>query len=86
MNYIQFEIQLHKGDTLFLYTDGITEATNRYYEKYGEYRLLAVLNQNRGALPKTLLKAVVDDVDLHIEDTTQSDDLTMLALTYNGRI
>ena len=76
------KLRLRKGDRLFCYTDGVTEAVNSKGEIFGEKRLLAVMN--RAACKQTHLrgdlKRVMDSVREFAGDTEQSDDVTMLIL------
>ncbi len=73
------------GESLCLFTDGVTEAMNAADELYGRRRLLSVLASN-GAAPDAMhLVAVVrDDVRAFVKDTERSDDLTILALQWMG--
>ena len=75
---------LAPGDTLFLYTDGVTEAANEAQELYGENRLEAALNRAAGGdVPmREILAAVRKDIESHVGAAEQSDDITMLALRY----
>ncbi|MCY4515253.1 MAG: PP2C family protein-serine/threonine phosphatase, partial [Candidatus Tectomicrobia bacterium] len=82
--YIDGEIRLAPGDSLFLYTDGITEAQNGGNEEFGEERLderLAGLNE---ATARDVVNDVIDAVHLFVEDTPQSDDITCIALRFNA--
>ena len=63
IKYKQHEIQLTSGDELYLYTDGVTEATNINDELYGEDRLLAALNNNMDLNTDELLSSVKNDID-----------------------
>ena len=80
MIYSEYEFTLEKGGTLFLYTDGVPEATNANNELYEMERALAALNQAPDASPKELLQNVKADVDRFNGDAPQFDDLTMLAI------
>ena len=80
----QHEFELHPGDSLFVYTDGVPEATNSNDELYGTDRMLAVMNQNKSATTKELLDAINADVDAFVGEAPQFDDLTMLAFQYYG--
>ena len=82
--YTNNTIKLNKGDRLFIYTDGITEATNDYNELYGEERLLKILKsvQNNGISSRDLLDIVRNDLNDFVLDAPQFDDITMLAMTY----
>jgi len=78
-------LKLSAGDTLYLYTDGVTEATDTGLELYGEERLSAVLNAHGDHDPEPLLSAVKADVDTFVGAAPQFDDITMLGLRYYGR-
>ena len=80
--YKSTEIQLHRGDKIFLYTDGVTEAANASNELYGEERLLECIKKNDGLNCQELIEAVKSDVKEFVGDAEQSDDLTMLAFDY----
>ena len=81
IRYKEYELQLEKGDMLFLYTDGVPEATNAENELFGTDRLLAALNKSDAADMKTLLENVKNDVDEFVGIAEQFDDLTMLGIT-----
>ncbi len=72
---------MRKGSTLFIYTDGVPEATNAYEELFGTERLVKTLNQNPDAMPQQLLTNVHTAVNAFVGDAPQFDDLTMLAVT-----
>ncbi len=80
MPYPSASFSCSVGDTLFLYTDGVTEAQNTDLELYGENRLEAFLQEVREPRADELVKAVGEDVARFVEGAEQSDDLTMLAL------
>lgn len=82
MQYKEESVQLEVGDRLFLYTDGVPEATNANSELYGSERLCQCLNRNKDTTPEVLLKRVKGDVDLFVGDVPQFDDITMLCLEY----
>jgi serine phosphatase RsbU (regulator of sigma subunit) len=84
VKYRKNELQLAPGDVIYLYTDGVTEATNINDELYGEDRLLALLNANKEASMKELCKLVKEDVFVFAGEAPQFDDITMLALKYCG--
>ena len=84
IRYRKQELQLEKGDTLYLYTDGVTEAANIENALFGEERLQNVLNENRDGSPEELLKAVTASLQNFVGEAAQSDDITMLALQYKG--
>jgi serine phosphatase RsbU (regulator of sigma subunit)/catechol 2,3-dioxygenase-like lactoylglutathione lyase family enzyme len=68
---------IHSGDTLALYTDGITEAFNHAEEEFGEERLVEVLRRNRARSSAELLEAVVEEVR-RFSPQEQRDDVTMI--------
>lgn len=78
------EMQLQPGSTLFMYTDGLTEAENMAEELYGEDSLLQVVRHNIGAAPWKVIADVTRSVKLHVGEAEQSDDLTMLAICYKS--
>ena len=82
--YTDYEIQLSPGDTIFLYTDGVPEATDAKGEMFGTDRMTESLNRHRDTSPEQLLKAVKEDVKDFVKDAPQFDDLTMIALTLKG--
>ncbi|MBQ3044933.1 MAG: SpoIIE family protein phosphatase [Clostridia bacterium] len=84
IRYRKNEYQLEKGDVIYLYTDGVTEAMNTENELYGENRLLEVLNKNAASDTQAICDAVKADVDLFAGESPQFDDITMLCLKFNG--
>ena len=76
------ELTLSPGDRLFLYTDGVPEATNAENKLYGEDRLLAFMNQNASAAATEFLPALKANIDEFVGDAPQFDDITMLMLDY----
>lgn len=71
------ECQLAPGDTLALFTDGITESFNPAEEEFGEERLIDTLRRNRHLSSQALLSAVVDEVR-HFSPNEQRDDITLI--------
>ncbi|MCR5137244.1 MAG: SpoIIE family protein phosphatase [Oscillospiraceae bacterium] len=84
MIYKEYELKLLPGERLFVYTDGVPEATNKDNELFGPERMLDALNQDTEASPKQVLKQVREAVDAFVGDAEQFDDLTMLCLEYKG--
>ena len=84
VKYTQYELQLNPGDRLFLYTDGVPEATDADKEQFGTDRMIAALNEAKDGSPEQVLKQVRLAVDGFVRDAEQFDDLTMLCLTYEG--
>ena len=78
--YRETELQLQKGDTLFLYTDGLTEAHNIADEQYETERLNAFLNNASDRCGKTLLPQIKRSVDEFAGDREQFDDITMMVI------
>ena len=77
-------VEMAPGDAIFLYTDGVTEATNVNTQLYGEERLANALNAYKELAPEALLAAVKKDVDAFVGEAPQFDDITMLGLCYHG--
>lgn len=80
VRYKDYEFTLEKGGTLFLYTDGVAEATNLQDELFGTDRMLEALNREPAADAKKLLENMRKDVDTFVGEAPQFDDLTMLAV------
>ncbi|MBE5771505.1 MAG: hypothetical protein E7336_09070 [Clostridiales bacterium] len=84
IRYRKFELQLNPGDTIYLYTDGVTEATDAAEKLYGDERLLKLLNEQKSASAREICEYVKADVDAFVGDAEQFDDITMLCLTWLG--
>ena len=84
MKYKEYELQMKPGTKLFLYTDGVPEATNAEKELFGTDRMIESLNKNADAAPEEILKQVRTDVDGFVKEAEQFDDLTMLCAEYKG--
>lgn len=82
MKFSEHEFLLEPGDCLFVYTDGVPEATNLQDEMFGEERLTDALNQDPDAPVKDLLIRVKDEIDRFVGDAVQFDDITMLGFEY----
>ena len=80
IKYQDYEFTLEKGGGLFIYTDGVAEATNASDELFGTDRMLASLNRNSDANPRELLENIRTDVDKFVGDAPQFDDITMLCV------
>ncbi len=76
------ELTLSPGDRLFLYTDGVPEATNAQNELYGEERLLSFMNQNALVRATEILPALKANIDEFVGEAPQFDDITMLMFDY----
>lgn len=77
-------LKLEPGDLLYLYTDGVTEATDTGNALYGEDRLVRVLTEHSTAEPQGVCEQVKADVDAFAGDAPQFDDITMLSLRYQA--
>ena len=84
IRFREHEFELHPGDALYVYTDGVPEATNINDELFGPERMLESLNRDPDADVETLLKSVKKDVDDFTGEAPQFDDITMLGLIWNG--
>ncbi len=82
LRYRKNEMQLSPGDRIYLYTDGVTEATTMDNELYGDQRLLDFVNSAGDVSPKELCERIEEDVNTFVGDAPQFDDITMLGLTY----
>ena len=78
--YKEYEFTLQRGGTLFVYTDGVPEATNSHGEMYGTERLVNDINKYKDCTPKEILQSIHSDVDSFVGDADQFDDLTMMAI------
>ena len=83
-HYKMQTLELAPGDTLFLYTDGVTEATNEHNELFGNDRLLDALTHGGGKGTKEMCRFVKRQIDAFTRKTSQFDDITMLAMEYKG--
>ena len=83
--YKEYSLTLQPGDKLFVYTDGVPEATDSSQTLFGTERMLASLNRAGGASPRETLETVRADVDAFVGKAEQFDDLTMLCLEYKGK-
>ena len=84
LTYSTETYQMHPGDTLFVYTDGVPEACDVAEEMYGTDRILRILDTKPDASPKSMIETVLSDVRNFTKGAEQFDDITMLALKYNG--
>ena len=84
MRFRQHSFELHPGDRLFVYTDGVPEATNAENELFGNERMLDVLNSQPARKPHALLETMKREIDIFVGEAPQFDDITMLCLDYFG--
>ncbi len=85
MRFRQSEFTLNPGDNLYIYTDGVAEATNSREELYGTDRMIDALNRTEGMTAEEILCALKKSVDDFTGDAPQFDDITMLSLKYYGK-
>lgn len=76
----QIHLDLHQGDVVVLYTDGITEAADEQHRLYGQQRLMEMVAAHRGESAEAIKDAIIDDVKRHIGQQTLYDDLTLVIL------
>ena len=85
MNFRENEFELISGNILYLYTDGVAEATNSAEELYGTDRMIEALNKNLDATTDEILINMKREVDEFTGEAPQFDDITMLCLKYFGK-
>lgn len=85
MNYRANEITITNGDRIFLYTDGVTEATDANEALYGEDRLQSYIEKNKNLKAEELLSGLKKDIDRFQGDAPQFDDITMLLFDYKKK-
>ena len=84
VRYKTYELRLDPGDKLFVYTDGVPEATAGSGEMFGLDRMTAALNACGNGSPEEILGSVRSAVDAFVGDAEQFDDLTMMCMEYKG--
>ena len=84
MKFPDHKIKLDPGDKIFVYTDGVVEATNAQNELFGEKRMLEALNSNPDASIRALLSNVNAGINRFTDGVQQFDDITMLCMEYLG--
>lgn len=84
IRFREHAFELHPGDSLYVYTDGVTEATNKSNALFGEERTLNALNRNLSSDAKETLITVKNEIDAFVGDAVQFDDITMLCIDYFG--
>jgi sigma-B regulation protein RsbU (phosphoserine phosphatase) len=87
MNGIPFKehaFELHPGDNLFVYTDGVPEAADSDNQFFGTEKMLNALNRDPHAVPEEALSNVLADIHSFVGGAEQFDDITMLCIKYNG--
>ena len=84
IKYKEHELSLTPGDSIFLYTDGITEANNDYQGFFGRNRLKETINKYENENLNEILKKIKNEVYEFCNNENQFDDMTMLMIRYNG--
>lgn len=84
VKYSQYELQMDPGAKLFLYTDGVAEATNAENELFGTERMISALRIMENDSPKDVLGVVNAAVEDFVKDAPQFDDLTMMCVEFLG--
>ena len=77
-------VTLQPGDLIIAFSDGVTEAMNPQSEEFTDDRLLACATAHRGQTPQQVLDALIADVHAFCAGATQSDDVTVVMVRYNG--
>lgn len=80
--YKEYTLELKRGDKLFVYTDGVPEATDADNKMFGTDRMIDALNTVKDTSAKEILAGVRSEVSAFVQDAEQFDDLTMLCLEY----
>ena len=83
VRYREYEIQMEPGTKLFVYTDGLSEATNASTVQFGTDRTIDALRGREDGSPEELVGAVLDAVEAFVAGAPQFDDLTMLCVEYH---
>ena len=77
-------ITMHPGDRLFVYTDGVPEATNRNDELFGTSRMIASLDSSADGSGRDAFEVLHEDIAAFADGAEQFDDITMLSFEYRG--
>ena len=85
LHFKEHEFELHPGDNIFVYTDGVPEATNAENELFGNERMLEALNRNKDSNSAEILDNMKLAIDEFVGEAPQFDDITMLAFRYFGK-
>ena len=86
VRYREYSLQLEPGAKVFVYTDGVAEATDSNHQLYGTDRMIAALREGENGSPADVLAAVNRSVDAFVGTAPQFDDLTMLCVEYRGPV
>ena len=82
--FTEYEVEMKPGSTLFVYTDGVPEASDSSNNMFGVERMIDSLNDAPESSPEEIIRHVRKSIDEFTRDGTQFDDLTMLCIRYNG--
>lgn len=81
-SYVGQECEIAEGSSLFLYTDGVTEAENQTRLLFSDERLMNLLQGSCSQHPRTIVEAVMNDLNMFVDGAEQSDDITILCVRY----
>ena len=84
VKYTEESLQLKAGDSILMFTDGVTEAPDRAGEEFGENRLLSVFRSHAGLKPADLVVRILAAAQHHSQGVEQSDDMTVVAIRFRG--
>ena len=84
IRFREHTFEMYPGDSLFVYTDGVPEATDSANQLFGPDRMLDALNRDALATPRQLLQTVWREIDEFVGNAPQFDDITMLNFQYRG--
>lgn len=84
-NYVTCTLKLKPGDTILLYTDGVTEAINHDNAQFGEQRLSCAINQSHGKTAQETVDTIISSLNDFVGDCEQFDDITLLCVNYKGK-
>ena len=85
IKYKDLRFELAEGDKLFMYTDGLPEATNAQNKRLGLSGMMSAINRHKDDEASELLAHVKEEVDSFVKEAPQFDDLTLLIIRYNGK-
>lgn len=85
LRFTEYEFTMEEGDILYVYTDGVAEATNAENELYGTDRMLSALNERKDASVEEILSHVLKNINGFVKEAPQFDDITMMGIRYLGK-
>jgi serine phosphatase RsbU (regulator of sigma subunit) len=80
----EFSMDIHPGDRIFLFTDGVTDAEGSKGKRFGTENMLRVLNENKDSSDEELVLNMLEEINKFVGKRPQFDDITMLSFTYKG--